>query len=122
VRRLAPSVLIAVAAASGLPSGASAAPPDQITPVVASVLAAPEPVVATDGRKHLVALPAHTRPAAERFTPLVMSVLAPPRWFKGVDRRFHLVYELTLTNGFPVPVSVRSETRAARQGLTSISR
>ena len=33
---------------------ASAAPPDQLTPVVASVLAAPEPVPATDGRKHLV--------------------------------------------------------------------
>ena len=46
--------------------------------------------------------------AADRYTPLVMSVFAPPRWFKGVDGRFRLVYELTLTNGFPVPVSVRS--------------
>lgn len=56
----------------------------------------------------IAASPIHIAPAAERFTPLVMSVLAPPRWFKGVDGRFHLVYELTLTNGFPVPVSVRS--------------
>jgi Peptidase family M23 len=50
----------------------------------------------------------HISSAAERYTPLVMSVFAPPRWFKGVDGRFHLVYELTLTNGFAVPVSVRS--------------
>lgn len=54
VKRLASSLLIALAAASALAPGASAAPPDQITPVVASVLAAPQPVVATDGRKHLV--------------------------------------------------------------------
>src|ERR1700753_3083448 len=46
--------------------------------------------------------------AVERYTPLVMSVFAPPRWFKGVDGRFHLVYELTLLNGFPAPVTVRS--------------
>lgn len=48
------AILITVAAVSALPPGASAAPPDQITPVVASMLAAPEPVPATDGRKHLV--------------------------------------------------------------------
>jgi peptidase M23-like protein len=46
--------------------------------------------------------------ADDRYTPLVMSVFSPPRWFKGVDGRFHLVYELKLTNGFPVPVTVRS--------------
>jgi hypothetical protein len=51
---LASAWLIAIAAASAVPSPASAAPPDQLTPVVASVLAAPEPVPATDGRKHLV--------------------------------------------------------------------
>ena len=50
----------------------------------------------------------HVTSTAERYTPLVMSVFAPPRWFKGMDGRFHLVYELTLTNGFAVPVSVRS--------------
>ncbi len=54
------------------------------------------------------AAPLRITPAAERYTPLVMSVLTPPRWFKGMDGRFHVVYELTLTNGFPVPVSVRS--------------
>ena len=52
--------------------------------------------------------PGDVTPVAERYTPLVMSVFAPPRWFKGVDGRYHLVYELTLTNGFPTPVTVHS--------------
>jgi hypothetical protein len=56
----------------------------------------------------VAAPPIHVAAAAERYTPLVMSVFAPPRWFKGLDGRFHVVYELALTNGFPVPVSVRS--------------
>jgi hypothetical protein len=35
-------------------------------------------------------------------------VLSPPRWFKGADGRVHLVYELMLTNAFPVPVTLTS--------------
>ena len=54
IKRMTPSLLVALAVASALPSAASAASPDQLTPVVASVLAAPEPVPTTDGRKHLV--------------------------------------------------------------------
>jgi Peptidase family M23 len=49
------AVLIAVAVAFAMTGAAStsAAATEQITPVVASVLNAPEPVVATDGRQHL---------------------------------------------------------------------
>ena len=68
--------------------------------LVASVLNAPEPAAARP--------PVPTAQSADRYTPVVMSVFAPPRWFKGADGRFHLVYELTLTNGFPVPITVRS--------------
>ena len=68
--------------------------------VVASVLSAPQPAAARP--------PVPIAQSADRYTPLVMSVFAPPRWFKGADGRFHLVYELTLTNGFPVPITVRS--------------
>jgi Peptidase family M23 len=46
----------------------------------------------------------------DRYTPLVMKVMGPPHWFKGSDQIFHLAYELELTNGFPVPVSVDSVT------------
>ena len=41
-----------------------------------------------------------------QYTPLVPSVLTPPRWFRGTDEQVHLVYELLLTNAFPVPVDV----------------
>lgn len=41
-----------------------------------------------------------------QFTPLLPSVLSPPRWFHGADEQIHLVYELLLTNAFPVPVEV----------------
>lgn len=43
---------------------------------------------------------------AEQYTPAVMRVLSTPRWFTGTDGKVHLVYELSLTNGFPVPVTV----------------
>ena len=43
---------------------------------------------------------------ADRYTPLVMSTMSTPHWFEGRDARVHLVYELSLTNGFPVPVTV----------------
>jgi hypothetical protein len=46
-------------------------------------------------------------PAAQsQFTPLLPSVPSPPRWFLGADEQIHLVYELLLTNAFPVPVEV----------------
>jgi hypothetical protein len=45
---------------------------------------------------------------ADRYTPLVQSVMSKPRWFRDADGRVRLVYELKLTNGFPVPVTVTS--------------
>ncbi len=47
-------------------------------------------------------------PAADRYTPLVQSVMSKPRWFDDGEGRTRVVYELKLTNGFPVPVTVRS--------------
>jgi hypothetical protein len=41
-----------------------------------------------------------------QFTPLLPAVLAPPRWFRGADEQIHLVYELVLTNAFPVAVDL----------------
>jgi hypothetical protein len=41
-----------------------------------------------------------------QFTPLLPAVLAPPRWFRGADEQIHLVYELVLTNAFPVTVDL----------------
>jgi Peptidase family M23 len=46
--------------------------------------------------------------AVDRYTPLVQSVMSKPRWFSDSDGRFHVAYELKLTNGFPVPVTVTS--------------
>jgi hypothetical protein len=47
-------------------------------------------------------------PAAggDQYTPLIQTVPTPPRWFPGSDGQVHLTYELLLTNGFPVPVTV----------------
>jgi hypothetical protein len=45
---------------------------------------------------------------SDRYTPLVQSVMSTPRWFRDVRGRTHVVYELEVTNGFPVPVTVRS--------------
>ncbi|MFW0794538.1 M23 family metallopeptidase [Gordonia sp. CPCC 205515] len=42
-----------------------------------------------------------------QFTPIVMKVLSSPRWFTGTDGRIHVVYELQLSNGFPVPATVK---------------
>jgi Peptidase family M23 len=44
----------------------------------------------------------------DRYTPLVQSVMSKPRWFRDAEGRVRLVYELKLTNGFPVPVTVSS--------------
>jgi hypothetical protein len=44
----------------------------------------------------------------DRYTPLVQSVMSKPRWFRDTEGRVHVVYELKLTNGFPVPVTVTS--------------
>ncbi len=54
--------------------------------------------------------PVQTARAADRYTPLVQSVMSTPRWFKDSAGRFHVTYELELTNGFPVPVTVTSVT------------
>jgi Peptidase family M23 len=55
----------------------------------------------------------------DRYTPLVQSVMSTPRWFEDSNGRIHLAYELSLTNGFPVPVratqvSVRDVERQRR--------
>jgi Peptidase family M23 len=42
------------------------------------------------------------------FTPVVQSVLSAPRWFDGDDGLTHLHYELLLTNGVAVSVTVAS--------------
>jgi hypothetical protein len=55
----------------------------------------------------LPSAPAAAR-TADRYTPLVQSVMSKPRWFNDVRGRTHVVYELEVTNGFPVPVTVRS--------------
>ena len=62
-------------------------------------------------------------PAAEQFTPVIMRVMSPPRWFTGTDAKEHLVYELELTNGFPVPatvtgITVRDSAGRSLQSLT----
>lgn len=45
--------------------------------------------------------------------------MSKPRWFKDADGRFHVAYELKLTNGFGVPVTVTSVTvRDARRRRT----
>jgi hypothetical protein len=44
--------------------------------------------------------------ASEGYTPVIQSVHTAPQWFWGSDDRVHLVYELFLTNAFPVPVTV----------------
>ena len=49
-------------------------------------------------------------PVTEQFTPVVIRVMSQPRWFTGTDAKVHLVYELELTNGFPVPVTVTGVT------------
>jgi len=60
----------------------------------------------------------------EQFTPALMTVPTTPRWFTGTDGRVHLVYELQLTNAFPIPatiteVAVRdTETGTVLQTLT----
>lgn len=63
-------------------------------------------------------------PATEQFTPVVMRVMSQPRWFTGSDAMVHVVYELELTNGFPVAVTVTgvgvrdATSGAALQSLT----
>jgi hypothetical protein len=54
--------------------------------------------------------------AGDQYTPLVMSVMSTPHWFTGSDGRVHLVYELALTNGFNVPVTVSSVSVDNRAG------
>jgi hypothetical protein len=49
-----------------------------------------------------------TAQTPDRYTPLVQSVMSKPRWFRDAEGRVRMVYELKLTNGFPVPVTVTS--------------
>jgi hypothetical protein len=58
------------------------------------------------GSPSVVAQATPTAPSGPQFTPLLPAVLAPPRWFRGADEQIHLVYELVLTNAFPVPVDL----------------
>jgi len=60
------------------------------------------------------------RPGVDRLTPLVQKVHSTPRWFRGTDGRIHIAYELVLTNGFSIPITVESVTvrRAGRRGGT----
>jgi hypothetical protein len=60
---------------------------------------------ATPGRAAGQATPG-AGPGGEQYTPVLASVFAPPAWFAGTDGRVHLVYELVLTNAFPVPATV----------------
>jgi len=46
------------------------------------------------------------RMSDDHYTPIIQSVHSTPRWFLGADERVHLVYELLLTNAFPVPATV----------------
>jgi hypothetical protein len=67
----------------------------------------------------LTAVSAQATPAPANgatLTPLLPLVPSPPRWFTGSDQRVHLVYELQLTNAFPVPVTVTSVV--ARDAVT----
>ena len=57
--------------------------------------------------------------AVDRYTPLLQSVMSKPRWFKDGEGRTRIVYELKLTNGFSVPVTVRSvRVRDVARGRT----
>ncbi len=69
-------------------------------------------------------VPATPTPAAapEQYTPAVMRVMSTPHWFTGTDRRVHLVYELELTNGFPVPTTVTAARSATPPPGPSCSR
>lgn len=51
---------------------------------------------------------AQSAAAADRYTPLVPSVMSKPRWFNDSRGRVHIAYELSLINGFPVPVTLTS--------------
>ncbi len=42
----------------------------------------------------------------DQFTPALMTVPSTPRWFTGTDATVHLVYELHLTNAFPVASTI----------------
>lgn len=63
--------------------------------------------------------PAGSPARSDEYTPVVQSVMSEPRWFRDSDGGIHVVYELRLTNAFPVPVEVRSvAVRDARTNAT----
>ena len=83
-------------------------------------------LLAACGPAHDVAATAPTATASaapeEHYTPAVMRVMSTPRWFTGSDRRVHLVYELELTNGFPVPTTVTAvKVRDAATGTVLLA-
>lgn len=60
----------------------------------------------------------------DQYTPVVMNLLTTPSWFTGTDGQVRLVYELRLTNAFPVPATVQEvKVRDATDGrvLTSLA-
>src|SRR5919112_2131881 len=63
-------------------------------------------LVITLGSQPVMAQATPVAVSGPQFTPLLPAVLAPPRWFRGADEQIHLVYELMLTNAFPVPVDL----------------
>jgi len=62
--------------------------------------------VMTLGPRSVVAQATPVAATGPQYTPLLPAVLAPPRWFRGADEQIHLVYELVLTNAFPVTVEL----------------
>ena len=48
--------------------------------------------------------------AADAYTPLVPTGTSTPRWFTGTDGLVHLVYEVQLTNGFALPMTLDEVT------------
>src|SRR5918999_2623431 len=100
-------------------------------PIGASCPSTPRCSALTRTRRLVLALvlaatcvaPASAAAQADRYTPLVMSTMSTPHWFTGSDGRVHLVYELSLTNGFPVPVTVTAvSARAGNRGGRTIER
>lgn len=82
--------------------------------LVACTSSAPEPTASSP--------PAPATPNAaptDHITPLIPQVMSTPRWFTGADGQAHLVYELQLTNAFPVPATVTDvRTKDAGSGAT----
>lgn len=85
--------------------------------VLALAACTSSPPKPTASSPHAPATPSAT--STDQITPLIPQVMSTPRWFTGADDRAHLVYELQLTNAFPVPVTVTDvRTKDAGSGAT----